>query len=378
MITTVTRSIRRKRRQAQGSWLESLHIDPWLLGAIILTMLGGLVVLYSASGESLTMVNAQALRFVLALCLMVAIAQIPPSMFMRWVPLAYLLVLGLLFAVDLLGHHAMGAQRWLYIPGVGRFQPSEFMKIVMPVSLATYLSKRPLPLSWMDLLVCCLLMVVPVVLIMGEPDLGTAMLVTCGGVFVILFAGISWRLIGICVLLAAAAAPLLWFHMHDYQQQRVLTFLSPETDPLGAGWNIIQSKTAIGSGGIWGKGWTHGSQSHLQFLPESHTDFIVAVLAEEFGFVGMCVLIFCYLMIVLRGMILAARAQDTFGRLCAGSLALIFMIYVVVNIGMVSGLLPVVGVPLPLISYGGTASVTLLCGFGILMSIGTQRRLVSR
>ncbi|WP_025732913.1 rod shape-determining protein RodA [Carnimonas nigrificans] len=378
MLDAVTRVIRRKQRRSRFFGLDALHIDLWLVGALCVIMLGGLVVLYSAAGESTFMVEAQALRFAMALVLMIAIAQIPPSVMVRWTPLIYVVVVALLVAVAALGYHAMGAQRWLIIPGIGRFQPSELMKIVMPLTLATYLSRRSLPLSWLDLLVCLILLMVPVALIMDQPDLGTAMLVTFGGCFVILFAGISWRLIGLCVLVIAAALPLLWFNMYDYQQQRVMTFLSPETDPLGAGWNIIQSKTAIGSGGIFGKGWTHGSQSHLQFLPESHTDFIVAVLAEEFGLVGVCLLLFGYLVVVFRGMILASRAQDTFGRLAAGSLALIFFIYVVVNIGMVSGLMPVVGVPLPLISYGGTASVTLLAGFGILMSIGTQRRLVSR
>lgn len=366
---------RRHNGRLMPTW-DAINIDPWLVGALIVTMLGGLVVLYSASGENIGMVEGQAVRFIGALALMIFLAQVPLVKIARWVPLAYVLVLLMLLAVGVLGYHAMGAQRWLVLPGIGRFQPSEFMKIVLPLTLATYLSRRPLPLSWRDLFVCLIIMAIPVLLILKQPDLGTAMLVFCSGIFVILFAGLSWRLILICLLAIMAILPLLWFHMHGYQRQRILTFLNPESDPLGAGWNIIQSKTAIGSGGLFGQGWMEGSQSQLQFLPESHTDFIVAVLAEEFGLVGMCVLIGCYLFIVGRALILALRANDTFGRLAGGSLALIFFIYVVINIGMVSGLLPVVGVPLPLVSYGGTASVTLLAGFGILMGIGTQRRLV--
>lgn len=355
---------------------DAINIDPWLVGALIVTMVGGLVVLYSASGEDIGMVEGQAVRFIGALALMIFLAQVPMAKIARWVPLAYMLVLLMLLAVGALGYHAMGAQRWLVLPGIGRFQPSEFMKIVLPLTLATYLSRRPLPLSWRDLFVCLMIMAIPVLLILKQPDLGTAMLVFCSGIFVILFAGLSWRLILICLLAIMAILPLLWFHMHGYQRQRIVTFLNPESDPLGAGWNIIQSKTAIGSGGLFGQGWMEGSQSQLQFLPESHTDFIVAVLAEEFGLLGMCLLIGCYLFIVGRALVLALRANDTFGRLAGGSLALIFFIYVVINIGMVSGLLPVVGVPLPLVSYGGTASITLLAGFGILMGIGTQRRLV--
>jgi len=376
MIQSFARSMRRRHNGRLMPTWDAINIDPWLVGALIVTMLGGLVVLFSASGENLGMVEGQAVRFVGALALMIFLAQVPLVKIARWVPLAYGIVLLMLLAVGVLGYHAMGAQRWLVLPGIGRFQPSEFMKIVLPLTLATYLSRRPLPLSWRDLFACLVITAIPVLLILKQPDLGTAMLVFCSGIFVILFAGLSWRLILICLVAIMAILPLLWLHMHGYQRQRILTFLNPESDPLGAGWNIIQSKTAIGSGGLFGQGWMEGSQSQLQFLPESHTDFIVAVLAEEFGLVGMCVLIGCYLFIVGRALVLALRANDTFGRLAGGSLALIFFIYVVINIGMVSGLLPVVGVPLPLVSYGGTASVTLLAGFGILMGIGTQRRLV--
>ena len=339
-------------------------------------MAGGLVVLYSASGEARLYVEAQALRFVLAFVVMAVIAQVPPGAMQRWAPIMYVLVTLMLVAVAVTGYHAMGAKRWLEIPGVMRFQPSEFMKIVMPMMLASYLSRRSIPMSWADLGVCVMIMMVPVLLIARQPDLGTALLIFAAAMFVIFLAGISWRLVFICALVIGAALPLLWFNMHDYQRQRVLTFLNPEMDPLGSGWNIIQSKTAIGSGGLFGKGWMDGTQAQLQFLPERHTDFIVAVLAEEFGMVGMMLLMIGYLMIVGRGLYMAYCAQDTFGRLLAGSLILTFFIYVFVNIGMVSGILPVVGVPLPLVSYGGTSSITLMAGFGIVMSIHTHRRLL--
>ncbi|WP_414501437.1 rod shape-determining protein RodA [Zymobacter sp. IVIA_12111.31 C1] len=367
-----------QRRHARGDSIGfgMLHIDPWLLLSLMLTMAGGLVVLYSASGEARLYVEAQALRFVLAFVVMAIIAQIPPVTMQRWAPAMYVLVTLMLVAVAVTGYHAMGAKRWLEIPGVMRFQPSEFMKIVMPMMLASYLSRRSIPMSWPDLGVCVLIMMVPVLLIARQPDLGTALLIFAAAMFVIFLAGISWRLVFISVLVIGAALPLLWFNMHDYQRQRVLTFLNPEMDPLGSGWNIIQSKTAIGSGGLFGKGWMDGTQAQLQFLPERHTDFIVAVLAEEFGMVGMILLMIGYLMIVGRGLYVAYCAQDTFGRLLAGSLILTFFIYVFVNIGMVSGILPVVGVPLPLVSYGGTSSITLMAGFGIVMSIHTHRRLL--
>lgn len=365
-----------QRRHARGESMGfgMLHIDLWLLLSLALTMAGGLVVLYSASGEARLYVEAQALRFVLAFVVMTIIAQIPPGTMQRWAPVLYVLVTLMLGAVAVTGYHAMGAKRWLEIPGVMRFQPSEFMKIVMPIMLASYLSRRSIPMSWPDLGVCVLVMMIPVLLIARQPDLGTALLIFAAAMFVIFLAGISWRLVFICVLVIGAALPLLWFNMHDYQRQRVLTFLNPEMDPLGSGWNIIQSKTAIGSGGLFGKGWMDGTQAQLQFLPERHTDFIVAVLAEEFGMVGMILLMVGYLMIVGRGLYMAYCAQDTFGRLLAGSLILTFFIYVFVNIGMVSGILPVVGVPLPLVSYGGTSSITLMAGFGIVMSIHTHHR----
>ncbi|SEK86013.1 rod shape-determining protein RodA [Halomonas daqiaonensis] len=357
---------------------ERVHLDPWLLGMLLVLMLAGLVVLYSASGQRLSVVTAQAIRFGVALVVMVGLAQLSPTTLLRWTPSVYVAVLLMLVAVELIGDMGMGAQRWLEIPGVIRFQPSELMKLAMPMMVAAWLSRQPLPPRWRDLLVCAAIIGLPVVLIAKQPDLGTSLLVTSAGVFVILLAGLSWRFILFCGVLAASALPLLWMNLHNYQRQRVLTFLDPESDPLGAGWNIIQSTTAIGSGGFWGKGWLQGTQSQLEFLPERHTDFIVAVLGEEFGLMGMLAFLLLYLMIVGRGLWLAGAAQETFGRLVAGSIILTFLIYVFVNVGMVSGILPVVGVPLPLVSYGGTSSVTLMAGFGILMAIHAHRRLLPR
>jgi rod shape determining protein RodA len=363
-----------KRRR--NLW-SRIHLDPWLFALLLLLLSGGLVVMYSASGQQMSVVYSQASRLGVALMGMVIIAQFPPSMMYRWTPVAYGIGLLMLIAVEIMGDIGMGAQRWLEI-GMLRFQPSEIMKLALPMMLATYLHRRPLPPRLRDILACGALVAVPVVLIAKQPDLGTSLLVTSAGLIVLLMAGLSWRLIACLAGLAAAALPLLWFNMHDYQRQRVLTFLNPESDPLGAGWNIIQSTTAIGSGGIFGKGWTQGTQSQLEFLPERHTDFIVAVLGEEFGLIGMLTLLAVYLLIVGRSLILANGAQDTYGRLVAGSIALTFFIYVFVNIGMVSGILPIVGVPLPLVSFGGTSSVTLMAGFGILMSINSHRRLLPR
>ena len=357
---------------------ERIHLDPWLLGMLLVLMLAGLVVLYSASGQRMTVVTAQAIRFGVALVVMAGLAQLSPTTLLRWTPLVYLAGVAMLVAVELIGDMGMGAQRWLVIPGVIRFQPSELMKLAMPMMVAAWLSRQVLPPRWRDLIVCAVIIGLPVALVARQPDLGTSLLVATAGVLVVVLAGLSWRFILFCGALAAAALPLLWMNLHDYQRQRVLTFLDPESDPLGAGWNIIQSTTAIGSGGFWGKGWLQGTQSQLEFLPERHTDFIVAVLGEEFGLVGMLAFLLLYLLIVGRGLWLAGAAQETFGRLVAGSIILTFFIYVFVNVGMVSGILPVVGVPLPLVSYGGTSSVTLMAGFGILMAVNAHRRLLPR
>lgn len=361
----------------RGFW-QRVHLDPWLLGMLLVLMAAGLVVMYSASGQRIDTVTSQGIRFGVALGVMISIAQLTPATLMRWALPAYLLGVAMLIAVELVGDMGMGAQRWLAIPGVIRFQPSELMKLAMPMMVAAFLSRRELPPGIRNLTVCAVIIGVPVVLIAKQPDLGTSLLVSVSAILVVLLAGLSWRIIGLLVVLAASALPLLWMNMHDYQRKRVLTFLDPNSDPLGAGWNIIQSTTAIGSGGVLGKGWLEGTQSQLEFLPERHTDFIVAVLGEEFGLVGMLAFLLLYLLIVCRGLWLATQAQETFGRLLAGSIILTFFIYVFVNVGMVSGILPVVGVPLPLVSFGGTSSVTLMAGFGILMAIHAHRRLLPR
>lgn len=354
---------------------QRIHVDPWLL--LLLLVLGAVAgfVLYSASGRSLSMVYRQGAAFAVGLAVMLVIAQFQPRFMQRWVPLAYLAGVLLLVAVLVVGVQAKGAQRWLSIPGVIRFQPSELMKLAMPMMLAWYLGRHTLRPTLAQVVVSMLIIAVPVFLVLKQPDLGTSLLIATSGFFVLLLAGLRWRyIIGAAILLVPAAVAMWLFVLHNYQKQRILTFLNPESDPLGAGWNIIQSKAAIGSGGVYGKGWLQGTQSHLDFLPEGHTDFIIAVLGEEFGLVGICLLLVVYLLIIARGLYIALQAQDSFCKLLAGSITLTFFVYVFVNIGMVSGLLPVVGVPLPLISYGGTSLVTLLVGFGILMSIHTHRK----
>ncbi len=355
--------------------LAVFHIDLPLLAGLLLLCGFGLVVLYSASGENLDQLQRQALRILLAFTVMLAVAQLNPATLRRWSPWLYLAGLLMLIAVLLVGEVGKGAQRWLDL-GIVRFQPSELVKLAVPMMIAWYLAEKRLPPSWQRLFAAALMIVIPVLLIAKQPDLGTALLVASAGVFVLFLAGISWRLIGGLAVAAAGAAPVIWYLMRDYQRQRVLTFLDPEKDPLGAGYHIIQSKIAIGSGGLYGKGWLNGTQSQLDFLPERHTDFIFAVLSEEFGLIGVLILLAMYLFIIGRGLYIATRAQDTFTRLLAGSMTLVFFVYLFVNTGMVAGLMPVVGVPLPLVSYGGTSLVTLMAGFGILMSIHTHRRLL--
>lgn len=361
------RDLRRKE-----SLLARVHLDGWLLLGLLLLMGSGLFILYSATGGSLDATLGQASRFGLALLGMVVIAQIPPRYMQRWAPAIYGFTLLMLLAVLILGIDAKGAQRWISF-GAFRVQPSELMKLALPLMLAAYLSKCHLPPRWKNLFIALVLMIIPIGLIAVQPDLGTSILVAGAGLVVLFLAGLSWRLIASFFALALAALPALWMVMHDYQKNRVKTFLNPESDPLGTGWNIIQSKTAIGSGGLHGKGWLEGTQSRLEFLPERHTDFIIAVLAEETGLVGVTLLLTLYMLIIWRGMLIALSVSDTFSRLMASAVILTFFVYVFVNIGMVSGLLPVVGVPLPLVSFGGTSSITLMAGFGILMSIHTHK-----
>ncbi|MBY6187095.1 rod shape-determining protein RodA [Marinobacter hydrocarbonoclasticus] len=355
-----------------------LHLDLPLLSALLVLMGYGLLVLYSASGESMAMLDRQLFRIGLGLFVMFVLAQINPEIYRRWALPIFLVGVALLVAVDLFGEINKGARRWLNL-GFMEFQPSELMKLAFPITMAWYISQFPLPPKKRYLLGGAGLLLVPTLLIAAQPDLGTSILVAASGVFVLFLSGMSWAVVGACVAGVLAFLPILWFFlMKDYQRTRVLTLLDPEKDPLGAGYHIIQSKIAIGSGGFEGKGWLQGTQSQLDFLPERHTDFIFAVLGEEFGYIGIAVLLAIYLFIIGRGLVIASRAQTAFGRLLAGSITLTFFVYVFVNIGMVSGLLPVVGVPLPLVSYGGTSMLTLMAGFGILMAIHTHRRFIAQ
>ncbi|MBU3023035.1 rod shape-determining protein RodA [Aestuariibacter sp. A3R04] len=369
---------RTQLKQNSTTFWQRFHIDGWLLMGLLVLMTVGLYTLYSASGQDASQMERQFTRLAIALGVMVFMAQVPPMAYRRLSVYAYVLGLGMLIAVLLFGDMGKGAQRWLDLKFV-RFQPSELMKLAVPMMVAWYISKFTLPPRLIHILSGFVLVIVPTLLIAKQPDLGTSLLIASSGIFAIFLAGMSWRLIGVLSALAGAFAPIMWFFlMQDYQKQRVITFLNPESDPLGAGYHIIQSKIAIGSGGLEGKGWLQGTQSQLEFLPERHTDFIFAVFSEEFGLIGVLLLLVIYLCIIIRGLIIANRAQDAYSKLLAGSITLTFFVYVFVNMGMVSGLLPVVGVPLPLVSYGGTSMVTLMAGFGILMAIGTQKRFLSR
>jgi rod shape determining protein RodA len=355
-----------------GLW-GRLHLDgPLLIGILVLGAYG-LLVLFSATEQDPGKEEAQMLRLALALIGMLVVAQIPPKILRGWSVPLYLIGVLMLVAVLLVGDVGKGAQRWLDL-GVLRFQPSELLKLAVPMMLAWFLSGRPLPPGALRILMGAVLIAVPTLLIFKQPDLGTAVLVVASGAMVLFLAGMSWRLIAGLAVVAGALAPALWYLMRDYQRQRVLTFLDPTMDPLGSGYHIIQSQIAIGSGGVYGKGWFNGTQSHLEFLPERTTDFIFAVLGEEWGLAGALALMAIYLFIIWRGLYIATQARDTYGRLLAGGLTLIFFVYVFVNTGMVSGVLPVVGVPLPLVSYGGTSLVTIMAGFGMMMSIHTHKK----
>ncbi len=355
-----------------GVLTRQLRLDGWLMLGVLLLMAIGLVTIYSAGELSNELVYRQGIRYGLSVLLMLVISQLPPSLYRLWTPWIYLGGIMLLLLVLLMGE-GRGANRWLDL-GLIRFQPSEVMKLAIPMMLAWSLHGRKLPLEPGMLLLLVTLTLVPVVLITLQPDLGTALLVLASGIFVIFLSGLSWRVIVFAVISAAASVPLVWYLLHEYQRNRIRTFLDPESDPLGNGWNVIQSMTAVGSGGFAGKGWLQGTQSHLEFLPEPHTDFVLAVFAEEFGWVGISILFTLYAAIILRGLYIASQARDTYARLLAGSLILTFFVYLMVNSSMVSGLLPVVGVPLPMISYGGTSAVTLAAGFGILLSIHGHRK----
>ena len=354
------------------SWLGWPRLDYFLLGTLMLLAIAGLFILYSASEQDNATIIKQATRFGIGFTVLAVFSQVPPHLFRIWTPWVYGLGMVLLLATWMFGE-GRGANRWLNI-GVIRFQPSEIMKLAIPMIIGWYFQTRVLPPGWRDSLVVVVMIVVPAFLIYRQPDLGTAILIIVSGFITLFLAGLRWSYLAGLAATATVATPIAWYFMHEYQRSRIRTFLYPESDPLGEGWNIMQSTIAAGSGGITGKGWLNGTQSHLEFLPERSTDFIMAVLAEEFGLIGVMALLFIYCLIVYRCMIIASLARDTFGRLLAGTLGLTFFVYVVVNCGMVAGLLPVVGVPLPLISYGGTSIVTLLAGFGLVMSIYGHRK----
>ncbi|MBV9345704.1 MAG: rod shape-determining protein RodA [Gammaproteobacteria bacterium] len=377
MIYEEVTSGSRTRRTLTGAArvLFALKIDGPLVIGLALIAAFGLVVLYSASGQSLSTVLRTAARFVLGTAAMLLLAQVNPNFLRRSTPWLYLAGCVLLLVVAAAGHVGLGAQRWLDLK-LFRFQPSELMKLAVPMMCAWYLHERPLPPSWGSLGALAGLILLPVALVAVEPDLGTAALIAAAGALVIVLGGLRTRVMVGLLGLAAVGAFFGWNFMHDYQRKRVLTFLNPQTDPLGAGYHIIQSQIAIGSGGVFGKGWMNGSQAQLEFLPERSTDFIFAVIGEEFGLLGLLLLLSLYLFVVSRAVYLATQTQDTFARLLAGSLALTFFVYVFINAGMVTGLLPVVGVPLPLVSYGGSSVVTLLAGFGILMALYSRRKLI--
>lgn len=370
--------LRTKLLSDDRSWLNRIHCDGLLLTGLLTLMAVGLVTIYSAGGQDIDLIQRQVTRLGLALGVMLVFAQIPPLAYQKLSVYFYIVGIAMLVAVLLVGVSSKGAQRWLDL-GVFRFQPSEIMKLAVPLMVAWFISRFNLPPKTWQILGGFALVTIPTLLIARQPDLGTSLLIASSGVFALFLAGMSWRFISFVTIAASAFTPIMWiFLMKDYQKQRVLTFLNPESDPLGSGYHIIQSQIAIGSGGSQGKGWLQGTQSQLEFLPERHTDFIFAVFSEEFGFFGVVGLLAIYCFIVIRGMLIAVKAQDAFSKILAGSITLTFFVYVFVNMGMVSGILPVVGVPLPLVSYGGTSMVTLLAGFGILMSISTQKRIISR
>jgi rod shape determining protein RodA len=360
---------------SRRGWQYRLHLDAQLLFSLLGLSVLGLIVLYSAGGGDIELVERQLVRLAIAFTGMFFVAQVPPQLLLRVTPWVFMVGVLFLVAVLVSGETSGGAQRWLNLYIV-RFQPSEIMKLAVPMMVAWYLAEARLPPKPWQLLTAAVLIAAPVLMIAKQPDLGTALLIASSGFFVVFLAGLRWRVLGFFTVLVAAAAPAFWHYMHDYQRQRVITMLNPESDPLGSGYHIIQSKIAIGSGGLFGKGWLNGTQSQLDFLPERSTDFIFAVLGEEFGLLGILVLFAFYTFIVVRGILIAIQAQDTFTRLLAGSLSMTFCVYFMVNTGMVTGLLPVVGLPLPMISYGGTSIVTLMASFGILMSIRTHRKLL--
>ncbi len=366
----------RRTLTAGGRTLRALGLDGPLTGVLAIIVCIGVLVVYSASGQNLKMVEHHLANIAIAVAALLALARLATPQYLRlFAPIAYAIGILLLIVVAATGHIGKGAQRWLDV-GFIRFQPSEIMKLAVPMICAWYMHERPLPPTLKDLIAMGIMIAVPTGMIVLQPDLGTALLIAASGLIVMLLAGMQFRIVLISLPLLAGAAWGAWHFIHDYQRQRILTFLNPETDPLGAGYHIIQSQIAIGSGGIFGKGYMNGSQAQLEFLPERSTDFIFAVIGEEFGLLGQLLILTLYGVVIGRALYLALQGQDTFSRLTGGAIALSFFVYVFVNSGMVSGILPVVGVPLPMISYGGTSMVTLLAGFGILMALHSHRKLI--
>ncbi|GJL80843.1 MAG: rod shape-determining protein RodA [marine bacterium B5-7] len=351
-------------------------IDPSLLMALLLLSSLSLVVLYSAGGESYDLIWRQFVRLFVALLALIIFSMISPDSLRRWSPHLFIIGTLLLTLVLVIGYIGKGAQRWLDL-GVVRFQPAEIMKLAVPMMIAWILSRRSLPPGILSIVLASICVVLPAVLVILQPDLGTAILIAVSGLLVIFLAGLRWQYIVATIGLVMAAAPLMWFNLHAYQQRRILTLFDPYSDPLGAGYHTIQSTIAVGSGGLHGKGWIGGTQSQLEFIPERSTDFIFAVFAEEFGLIGSLLILSIYLFIVGRTLVIAFNARDAYSRLLTASLSLTFFFYVFVNIGMVTGILPVVGVPLPLISYGGTSMVTLMAGFGIVMSVNSRKHFMA-
>ena len=375
-VTPGSDSATRRTLSTAARILSALKLDGPLLVGLALVSIFGLVVLYSATGQKWSMVLAAVVRLCIGTVAMIALAQLKPQQLRAAAPAIYIIGIVLLVVVDIIGHIGKGAQRWLDL-GFVRIQPSEIMKLGVPMLCDWYLHERPLPPSVPTLGVLLAIILVPAGLTAAQPDLGTAILIAIGGGLLVIMAGLSiWYIVGAAALTGVGGWVAWMYFLHDYQKERVFTFLDPELDPQGAGYHSIQSLIAIGSGGLFGKGWMHGTQSQLDYLPEHHTDFIFAVIGEEFGLLGLAILLSLYLFVVARALYLASQTQDTFTRLLSASLALTFFVYVFINAGMVSGLLPVVGVPLPLVSYGGTSMVTLLASFGILMALYSHRKLV--
>ncbi|WP_168378624.1 MULTISPECIES: rod shape-determining protein RodA [Acinetobacter] len=361
----------RSIKHDSSRWAK-LHLDPWLLCFLVLNAILGLMVVYSATAEDSGMVLRQATSFGVGFIVMLICAQIPPKVYQSMSPYLYAIGIFLLLLVLVIGEKRMGAKRWISLPGIGSMQPSEFMKFAMPLMMAWYFARKPFPPKFLQIVGALILLLIPFALVALQPDLNIGLIIP--GIFVLFLSGMSWRLIAAALTAFAIAAPVLWmFFLQEYQKKRVLTLFDPESDALGAGWNIIQSKIAIGSGGLMGKGYTEGTQSHLGYLPEHHTDFIMSTYAEEFGFIGVFLLFSLFTAIIVRCLIIGLNSFHNFGRLYAGAMGLTFFFFVFLNSGMVSGILPVTGDPLPLMSYGGTAVISMLAGMGIVMSIHTHR-----